>query len=85
MIKSTVSQQKMQLIQPEMEKIQNKYKGRKDQTSQKRMSAEIQALYKKNDVSMLASFTTFLTLPIMFAMWQAVQRIEILYQTVIVF
>ena len=84
MIKSTVSQQKMQLIQPEMEKIQNKYKGRKDQTSQMRMSAEIQALYKKNDVSMLASFTTFLTLPIMFAMWQAVQRIEILYQTYIV-
>lgn len=80
MIKSTVSQQKMQLIQPEMEKIQNKYKGRKDQTSQMRMSAEIQALYKKNDVSMLASFTTFLTLPIMLAMWQSVQRIEILYQ-----
>ena len=47
MIKSTVSQQKMQLIQPEMERIQNKYKGRKDQTSQMRMSAEIQALYKK--------------------------------------
>ena len=38
MIKSTVSQQKMQLIQPEMERIQNKYKGRKDQTSQMRMS-----------------------------------------------
>ena len=54
MIKSTVSQQKMQLIQPEMERIQNKYKGRKDQTSQMRMSAEIQALYKKNDISMLA-------------------------------
>ena len=68
-------------IAVEMEKIQNKYKGRKDQTSQMRMSAEIQALYKKNDISMLASFTTFLTLPIMFAMWQAVQRIEILYQT----
>ena len=72
MIKSTVSQQKVQLIQPELERIQNKYKGRKDQTSQMRMSAEIQALYKKNDISMLASFTTFLTLPIMFA---------ILYQT----
>ena len=43
MIKSTVSQQKMQLIQPEMEKFKNKYKGRKDQTSQMRMSAEIQA------------------------------------------
>ena len=81
MIKSTVSTQKMQLIQPEMEKIQNKYRGRKDQTSQMRMSQEIQNLYKKNNVSMLSSFSTFLTLPIMFAMWQGVQRIKILYET----
>ena len=81
MIKSTVSTQKMQLIQPEMEKIQNKYKGRKDQTSQMRMSQEIQNLYKKNNISMFSSFTTFLTLPIMFAMWQGVQRIKILYDT----
>lgn len=79
MIKSTVSTQKMQLIQPEMEKIQRKYAGRKDQTSQMRQSAEMQALYKKHDISMFGSFATFLTLPIMLAMWQAVQRIEILY------
>lgn len=81
MIKSTVSSQKMQLLQPEMEKIQRKYAGRKDQTSQMRQSQEIQALYKKHDVSMFGSLATFLTLPIMLAMWQAVQRIEILYQS----
>jgi membrane protein insertase, YidC/Oxa1 family, C-terminal domain len=81
MIKSTVSTQKMQMIQPEIEKIQRKYAGRKDQNSQMRMSAEMQALYKKHDVSMLGSFATFLTLPIMLAVWQAVQRIEILYQS----
>lgn len=79
MIKSTVSTQKMQMLQPELEKIQRKYAGRKDQASQMRQSAEIQALYKKHDVSMFSSFTTFLTLPIMLAMWQSVQRIEILY------
>lgn len=84
MIKSTISSQKMQMLQPEMEKIQRKYAGRKDQTSQMRQSAEIQALYKKNDVSMLGSFTMLLTLPIMFAMWQAVQRIKILYETTFV-
>ena len=83
MIKSTVSTQKMQLLQPEMEKIQRKYKGRKDQASQMRQNAEIQNLYKKNNVSMFGSFATFLTLPIMFAMWQAVQRIDILYSTYI--
>lgn len=81
MIKSTISSQKMQMLQPEMEKIQRKYAGRKDQASQMRQSAEIQALYKKHDVSMFGSFATFLTLPIMLAMWQAVQRIEILYQS----
>lgn len=79
MIKSTISSQKMQLLQPELEKIQRKYAGRKDQASQMRQSAEMQALYKKHDVSMFGSFTTFLTLPIMLAMWQAVQRIEFLY------
>lgn len=81
MIKSTVSSQKMQLLQPELEKIQRKYAGRKDQASQMRQSAEIQALYKKHNVSMWSSLTTFLTLPIMLAMWQAVQRIEILYSS----
>lgn len=81
-IKSTISMQKMQLLQPEMESIQRKYAGRKDQASQMRQSAEIQALYKKHDVSMFASFTTFLTLPIMLAMWQAVQRIPSLYDTI---
>lgn len=79
MIKSSVSSQKMQLIQPEMEKIQRKYAGRTDQTSQMRQSAEIQALYKKHDISMFGSFATFLTLPIMLAMWQAVQRLQDLY------
>ena len=83
MIKSTVSTQKMQLLQPELEKIQRKYKGRNDQASQMRQSAEIQNLYKKHNVSMFGSFATFLTLPIMFAMWQAVQRIDALYKTVI--
>ena len=47
MVKSTVSTQKIQLLQPELERIQNKYRGRKDQASQMRQNAEIQNLYKK--------------------------------------
>ncbi len=81
MIKSTVSTQKMQLLQPEVQKIQNKYRGRRDQASQMRMQAEMNELYKKNNVSMFGSMTTLVTLPIMIAMWQSVQRIEILYTT----
>ena len=32
---------------------------------------------------MFGSFSTFITLPIMFAMWQAVQRVQILYSTTV--
>lgn len=83
MVKSTVSTQKMQMIQPEIEKIQLKYRGRNDQASQMRMNVEMQNLYKKHDISILSSFTTFLTLPIMIAMWQAVQRLEVIYTTTV--
>ena len=83
MAKSTIATQKMQMIQPELDQIQRKYAGRKDQTSQMRMSAEMQALYKKHDISMFSSLTTFITLPIMFAMYHAVQRLEVLYTSTI--
>lgn len=81
MIKSQVSSQKMQMIAPKQEAIQKKYRGRTDKASQMRMSAELQALYKKNNISMGASFMPFLSFPIMIAMWQAVQRLEIIYSS----
>lgn len=45
-----MSNQKMQEIQPELQKIQNKYKGKTDQQSQMRMYQETQALYQKYDI-----------------------------------
>lgn len=76
-MKSTMATQQMQLIQPEMEKIQRKYEGRDDENSKMRMAAEMQALYKKHDVNpfsmMLVQFIQF---PVIIAMYQAVQRSE---------
>lgn len=80
MIKSTVMSQKMQALQPQMERIQNKYRGRTDQTSKARMSAEINNLYTKNNVKMgQTMLLPFLSFPIMIGMWQAVQRIPSVY------
>ena len=81
MIQSTVMSQKMNALQPQIERIQNKYRGRSDQNSQMRMSAEISALYKKHDIKMgRTMLLPFLSLPIMIAMWQAVQRIPSVYE-----
>ena len=74
-IRSSIAQQKMQLIQPELERIQRKYEGRNDQNSKAKQAQEMQALYRKYDVNpgsmMLVMFLQF---PIIIAMYMAVQR-----------
>ncbi|MDD2592305.1 MAG: membrane protein insertase YidC [Erysipelotrichaceae bacterium] len=73
--KSTAGSQKMQLIQPEMDKITKKYEGKTDERSRLMQSQEITALYKKHDINVFSTLLgTFVTLPIIIAMWQAVQR-----------
>ena len=73
--KSTVAQQKMQLVQPELERIQRKYEGRNDQNAKMRQAQEMQALYNKYDINpggmMLVMFLQF---PVIMAMYMAVQR-----------
>ncbi|WP_054743212.1 YidC/Oxa1 family membrane protein insertase [Cellulosilyticum ruminicola] len=44
----------MSKIQPEMQRIQNKYKDKKDQQSQMQMSQEMQVLYKKYKINPFA-------------------------------
>lgn len=72
--KSTVSMQKMQMIQPELEKIQKKYEGQESQAAKMQMSQEMQRLFDKNKVNPLASFASFLQLPIFFCMYSAIRR-----------
>lgn len=76
--KSTMSQQRMQLIQPELTKIQKKYEGKEDEASKMKMSNEMMALYKKYDINPLGSMLPlFLQMPILFAIYHAVQRAEV--------
>ena len=77
-IKSTVSSQKMQMIQPELNKIQAKYEGRNDDNSRMQMYQEQQALMQKHGVNPMASLgTAFLQFPIMIAMFYAAQRADV--------
>ena len=74
-LKSTMATQQMQLLQPEMEKIQRKYEGRDDQASKMKQAQEMQALYKKYDVNPFSMMAVqFVQFPVIIAMYQAVQR-----------
>ena len=76
----TVKQQKssrlMSVMQPELQAIQKKYKGKTDQVSVMRMQAETKAVYSKYGTSMTGSCGTMLIqLPILFALYQVIYRI----------
>lgn len=74
-IKSTIASQQMQLLQPELDRIQKKYEGRDDQTSKMRQANEMQALYRKYDVNPgSVLLVTFIQLPVIMAMYMAVHR-----------
>lgn len=75
--KSSMAMQKMQEIQPELQKIQAKYEGRNDEMSQQRMAMEMQQLYNKYGINPLGSLaTTFIQFPILIGMYNAVRRSE---------
>ena len=74
-LKQNVAMQKMQMMQPEIEKIQRKYEGKNDQASKMRMGQEIQNLYSKYHVNPLSSLVVmFIQFPLLIAMYHAVQR-----------
>ncbi len=82
--KQNSSSLKMNLMQPEMAKIQRKYANRQDPRSQQMMQKEMMDLYKKYGVNPLGCLTTmFLQFPIFMSMYEVVKRINATSTTVI--
>lgn len=80
MIPMQIKQQKFakmsSVMNPELMAIQEKYKNKKDQESQQKMSLETQAVYQKYGVSPVSGCLPMLiTLPILFALYRVIYNI----------
>ena len=80
MLPLTIKQQKFSKLQaiiaPELQKIQEKYKGKKDEVSLRKQQAETQAVYEKYGASpMSGCLPLLITLPIMFALYRVINNI----------
>lgn len=74
-IKNQVAAQRMQEIQPEMNKINAKYAGKTDQRSKMAQAQETQALYSKYKINPFGTIlVTFLQFPVILGMYQATMR-----------
>ncbi len=64
------------IMQPELQKVQKKYQGKKDQDSMMKMQEETSAVYQKYGVSPTGSCVQLLIqMPILLALWQVIQNI----------
>lgn len=80
MLPLQVKQQKFSkmssIMNPEIQAIQNKYKNKKDQASQQKMSMETQAVYQKYGVSPASGCLPLLiTFPILFALYRVIYNV----------
>lgn len=70
------SQRRMQMIQPELMKIQKKYKGKKDEASRKAMQEESFGLYKKHGTNPFSSCLPILAqMPFFFALFRILNSV----------
>ncbi|MBN9190644.1 MAG: membrane protein insertase YidC [Microbacterium sp.] len=76
-VRQIKSQRKMMEIAPELRKIQEKYKGKRDQLSREAMSRETMALYKKNGTSPVSGCLPLLIqMPVFFSLYSVLSSIK---------
>lgn len=80
MIPMTIKQQKFSrmsaVMNPEIQKIQKKYKNKKDQASMMKMQEETKLVYEKYGISPTGGcLGSLIQFPILFALWPVIQNI----------
>jgi len=75
-VKQIKSQRKMMEIAPELRKVQEKYRGKKDQLSREAMSRETMALYKKHGTTPISGCLPLLVqMPVFFSLYSVLNDV----------
>jgi YidC/Oxa1 family membrane protein insertase len=75
--KSNDMTMKMNLAQPDMQRVQQKFANRKDPQSQQMQQMEMMQVYKKHGINVFGCLMPFLQMPIFIAMYGVVRRISL--------
>lgn len=76
-VRQIKSQRRMLEVAPHLKKIQDKYKGKKDQFSREAMSRETMAMYKANGTNPLSScLPLLLQMPVFFGLFTVLQNAQ---------
>lgn len=80
-IKTMKQSENMKKANPEIARIEKKYEGKTDNESMTKKGAEMMAVYKKYDIKPLSGcLFAFIQLPILFAFWEAINRVPAIFE-----
>ena len=79
--KTAMQSENLKKAQPELTKIENKYKNRQDQEAMMQKSQEMMMVYKKYNINPLSGcLFSFIQIPLFFAFYEAISRIPAIFE-----
>ncbi|MBQ6547207.1 MAG: YidC/Oxa1 family membrane protein insertase [Bacilli bacterium] len=79
--KTLLQSENMKKAQPEIKRIEKKYEGKNDNESIQKKGQEMMMVYKKYNIKPLSGcLFAFIQLPILFAFYEAIQRVPAIFE-----
>lgn len=79
--KTAMQSEKMKEVQPQLEKLEKKYKNRTSEEDQKRKAEEMMMIYQKNKINPVSScLLSFIQIPLLFAYLEAINRTPVIFE-----
>ena len=73
--------EKMKEVQPQLEKLEKKYKDKTSEEDQKMKAQEMMVIYQKNKINPLSScLLSFIQIPLLFAFLEAINRTPVIFE-----
>lgn len=79
--KTAMQSEKMKEMQPQLDKLQKKYKDKTSEEEQRRQAEEMMALYQKYKINPMSScLLSFVQIPLLFAFLEAINRTPVIFE-----
>lgn len=79
--KTAMQSEKLKEVQPQLEKLEKKYKDKNSEEDQRKKAEEMMAIYSKNKINPLSScLLSFIQIPLLFAFLEAINRTPVIFE-----
>lgn len=79
--KTAMQSEKLKEVQPQLEKLEKKYKDKNSEEDQRKKAEEMMAIYSKHKINPLSScLLSFIQIPLLFAFLEAINRTPVIFE-----